>query len=46
MKNVCGILCGVIVTGIFITLTVYLGIYAFNNPDPLKCFVVKDLHQC
>ncbi len=46
LKNVCCILIGVVFVGIFITLAVYLGIFAYNNPDPPKCWVVKDLHQC
>ena len=46
MRKVCGIICGVLLFGIGVTLTVYLGIYAYNNPDPQNCWVVKDLHQC
>lgn len=46
MKQLCSLLCGITVVGIFITITVYLGIFAYNNPDPAKCWVVKDLHQC
>ena len=28
---------------IFTTIVVYLGIYAFKNPDPGACWVVRDL---
>lgn len=29
---------------VFITITYFLGGYAYNNPDPNKCWVVRDLH--
>ena len=32
-----------IVVGVFATATVFLGIYAFNNPDPEACWVVKGM---
>ena len=35
---------GVISLGVMATVTVYLGIYAYNNPDPKACWVVRDLH--
>jgi len=38
-----GMLVGTIVGGVWITSLVYLGIYAYNNPDPATCWVVRDL---
>ena len=41
-----GALCGSTISlGIFITATVYLGIYSYNNPDGEKCWVIKGLEQ-
>ena len=37
------IISSVIVGGIFLTATVYLGIYAYNNPDPNSCWVIREL---
>ena len=36
---------GVTVAGVWTTAMVYLGIYAYNNPDPKECWVVRDLHS-
>ena len=48
MDNPCAqvfvIILGVISVGLLATLQVYLGIYAYNNPDPKACWVVRDLH--
>ena len=33
----------VIVAGVFTTATVYLGIYAYKNPDPLNCWITRDV---
>ena len=38
-----GLCSGTIVLGAFITATVYLGIYSFNNPDSEKSWVIKGL---
>ena len=37
------LLCILGVVGVFVTITVYLGIYGYNNPDPDSCWVVKGL---
>lgn len=37
------IVAATLVAGGFITATVYMGIFAFNNPDPSSCWVVRDL---
>ena len=34
----------VVSIGMFATVTVYLGLYAYKNPDPKACWVVRDLH--
>ena len=34
----------VFLTAAYSTIAVYLGIYAFNNPDPDGAWVVKDAH--
>jgi hypothetical protein len=36
-------ICAAAVIGVFVTITVYLGIYAYNNPDTGSCWVVKGL---
>ena len=36
-------LCGLACLGGLITYTVYLGIYAYNNPDPEECWWIKGL---
>jgi len=33
----------VIVAGVFTTATVYLGIYAYKNPDPVNCWITRDV---
>ena len=40
----CQLICFVFGAAIFTTITVYLGIYAYNNPDPDGAWVVKDAH--
>lgn len=35
---------GVVMAGFFATVIIYLGIYAYKNPDPKACWVVRDLH--
>ena len=42
-KN-CGYLLGLIFWVAYGILLVYLGIYAYKNPDPKACWVVRDLH--
>ena len=39
-----GLTITVIVTGFLATVIIYLGIYAYKNPDPKACWVVRDLH--
>lgn len=41
--KIVGIVIATVVAGLFFTLTVYLGIYAYSNPDPNNCWVIKDL---
>ena len=36
-------LCALSILGGVITYIVYLGIYAYNNPDPLECWWSKEL---
>ena len=36
-------LCTLACLGGLITYTVYLGIYAYNNPDPEECWWIKGL---
>ena len=36
-------ICSVLVGGIWLTATVYLGIYAYNNPDPKSCWIIREL---
>lgn len=36
---------GTALAGLFIAATVYTGMYAFNNPDPETCWVVRNLDQ-
>lgn len=36
---------GTVVVGLFATATVFTGIYAFNNPDPDRCWVIRDLES-
>ena len=43
MAKICGILISVIGTGLFVTITIYLGIYAYKNPDPTSCWAVRDM---
>mgnify|MGYP007023081433 CR=1 FL=1 len=43
-SKIFGIICCVLATGVMATVTVYLGIYAYKNPDPKACWVVRDLH--
>ena len=33
------------VLALFITFTVYLGIYGYNNPDPESCWVIRGLEN-
>lgn len=41
--KVSAIVGGSVAAAIFAVATVYLGIYAHNNPDPDNCWVVRDL---
>lgn len=36
---------GTVLVGLFATATIYTGIYALNNPDPEKCWVIRDMEQ-
>ena len=36
---------GALGIGLFTTATIMLGTYAYKNPDPLNCWVVRDLHS-
>lgn len=40
-----GITSGVVLTVVEVLLTIGLGMYAFANPDPKQCWVVRDLHS-
>ena len=39
--TIIGLICGCSCLAAAITYMVYLGIYAFNNPDPAACWVVE-----
>jgi|Transcript_26 hypothetical protein len=39
--KICGLITSVVVLTLFITLTVYCGVYAYNNPDPANAWVIK-----
>lgn len=39
--SILGLICSCACLGGVITYAVYLGIYAFNNPDPASCFYVE-----
>lgn len=41
----CGYCTGMTVGAAFTTALVFLGYYAYNNPDPTQCWVVRDLHS-
>jgi len=41
--KITAIVAAVVVAGVFTTATVYLGIYAYKNPDPLNCWVNRDV---
>ena len=34
----------IVTLAVFTTITIYLGMYGYSNPDPNKCWVVRDLH--
>ena len=40
----CSCVVSVVMFGLFCTVTAYLGIFAYRNPDPKACWVVRDLH--
>jgi len=42
--KICFLITGVVALGLSATITVYLGIYGYKNPDPKACWVVRDLH--
>jgi hypothetical protein len=39
--KICGLIGTVIILTLFITLTVYCGVYAYNNPDPGNAWIIK-----
>ena len=43
--KVTGGVAGTVVAGLFVTATVYMGMYAMNNPDPDNCWVIRDLEM-
>lgn len=43
-SKIFGIITGVLTIGLLATITVYLGLYGYKNPDPQACWVVRDLH--
>ena len=43
-SKIFGIIVGVVGIGLVATITFYLDIYAYKNPDPKACWVVRDLH--
>ena len=43
--KITAIVAAVIVAGVFTTATIYMGIYAYKNPDPVNCWVVRDVNQ-
>lgn len=43
-SKIFAILTCVVGVGLMATVTVYLGLYAYKNPDPKACWVVRDLH--
>lgn len=42
-QRIIGGICIISILGVIVTLTVLLGIFAYKNPDPSSCWVVKGL---
>ena len=42
-QRIIGGICIISILGFIVTLTVLLGIFAYKNPDPGSCWVVKGL---
>ena len=41
----CPLICGSCLIGVLITLIIYLGLYAFKNPDPPNCWYIDGLEN-
>ena len=39
--KICGLITSVIILTLFITLTIYCGVYAYSNPDPANAWIIK-----
>lgn len=42
-QRIIGGICIISILGVIVTITVLLGIFAYKNPDPGSCWVVKGL---
>ena len=41
--KICGLIGSVIILTLFIVLTVYCGVYAYNSPDPANAWIIKGI---
>jgi len=39
--KICALIGSVVILTLFITLTIYCGVYAYNNPDPNNAWIIK-----
>jgi hypothetical protein len=44
-SKVIGTVIAALVAGVFITVSYYLYVYSYDNPDPNSCWVMKDLQS-